>query len=123
MAYSDPHDPRLKQKRREHYYANKEVYKERARAREAEMRKYVVDKKRVPCYDCGVQYNPWVMDFDHRDPTEKVGGIGPLIKRGSWDLLLAELEKCDVVCANCHRERTAKMFGWKLDSLPDDVLD
>lgn len=122
MAYADPKDPRLLEARRKHYYANKKAYQERARQREQEFRQIVLERKNKPCMDCGVQYSPWVMEFDHREPVDKVAGIGPLIKRGNLQLLLEELDKCDVVCSNCHRERTAKMFGWKLDSIPDNML-
>src|SRR6266581_1725746 len=59
--------------------------------------------KSRPCADCGVQYPPYVMQFDHRDPAEKSFGIGRLITR-AWDRMLAEIAKCDVVCANCHAE-------------------
>lgn len=59
-----------------------------------------------PCMDCKKRYPPYIMDFDHRDPTKKsflvshgMRGI-PLLR------VLAEIEKCDVVCSNCHRERT-----------------
>lgn len=55
---------------------------------------------------CGKQFPHYVMDLDHRDPNEKVAAVAAIINRGSWRLLLAEIEKCDIVCANCHRERT-----------------
>jgi hypothetical protein len=45
------------------------------------------------------------MDFDHRDPTVKVRGVTRMIM-GSIDRMLAEVDKCDIVCANCHRLRT-----------------
>ena len=122
MAYKDPSDPRLLEKRREHYRNNKEAYSERARQREADMKKFVMEKKSVPCMDCGVRYSPWQMDFDHREPDKKVAGIPALIKGGSWQKLIDEINKCDVVCANCHRDRTAKMFGWSIDQMPSDAL-
>jgi hypothetical protein len=62
--------------------------------------------KAVPCTDCGVQYPPHVMQFDHLDPTQKhfnVGERGPTLGEAR---LLAEIAKCEVVCANCHAERT-----------------
>jgi hypothetical protein len=65
------------------------------------------DLRRVPCADCGGAFPPFVMDFDHRDPREKsfqVTDAGALLKRR--DVLLAEIAKCDVVCANCHCVRT-----------------
>ncbi len=58
--------------------------------------------------DCGVYYPPFVMDFDHRDPTKKVSKISNLMRLGSRQKLEAELAKCDLVCSNCHRIRTHK---------------
>lgn len=60
--------------------------------------------KQVPCADCGESYPPFVMDFDHRGDKEFDIGMAPT--RVSMSRLLAEIAKCDVVCANCHRFRT-----------------
>ena len=57
--------------------------------------------------DCGVQYPFYVMDFDHRG--DKLFNVGSGRGR-SFDAVKAEAAKCDVVCANCHRERS---FGPK----------
>lgn len=57
--------------------------------------------------DCGVSYPSYVMDFDHRDPSLKKFELGDaLSKVYSIQLVLDEIAKCDVVCANCHRIRT-----------------
>jgi len=58
-----------------------------------------------PCADCGSTFAQCSMDFDHRDPAQKVRGVTRMIC-GSTAKLLAEVAKCDVVCANCHRLRT-----------------
>lgn len=60
--------------------------------------------KDVPCADCGKRYPHYVMDFDHVREG-KLANVSNLAK-GNVDTLLAEIAKCDVVCANCHRERT-----------------
>ena len=60
-------------------------------------------KEGRPCTDCGGTYPPWVMDFDHRPGTIKCAVVSDL--SGS-PRLAAEAAKCDLVCANCHRERT-----------------
>ena len=66
----------------------------------------ILDQLRsVPCADCGDRYAQCSMDFDHRDPTQKLRSVTRLIN-GSLDVLLAEVAKCDIVCANCHRVRT-----------------
>lgn len=106
MPYKDPKDPRMLKLRRQHYHDNKEAYMERNRQRKIEMRAWVDEQKSVPCMDCEENYPPYVMDMDHRDPKTKVANINDLIKQGSWKKLKQEVEKCDVVCSNCHRERT-----------------
>jgi hypothetical protein len=54
-----------------------------------------------------------VLEFDHRDRTTKRHDVSTLVrKKFSWSTILAEINKCDVVCANCHRRRTARQFGW-----------
>ena len=57
--------------------------------------------------DCGGEYPPYVMDFDHRDPLDKTDNVANAVHNG-WSVtkFRAEIAKCDVVCANCHRERT-----------------
>jgi hypothetical protein len=66
---------------------------------------FVNTLKDVPCYDCGNRFPTVCMDFDHRDPSQKVFQISDasLVHRVK---VLAEIAKCDVVCANCHRIRT-----------------
>ena len=55
------------------------------------------------CKKCG-EMRPYVLDFHHRDGDEKIATINRMIKSASVQTLQAELEKCDVLCANCHRE-------------------
>lgn len=62
--------------------------------------------KSVPCADCGVGYPVYVMQFDHLDPAAKEFNIGVIGPTASRSRLIAEIAKCDVVCANCHAERT-----------------
>ena len=104
--YKDPLDERARASRRLHYQNNKQQYIDRKLALQAEMRKVLDEIKDAPCMDCGVKYPPFVMDFDHRDPTQKVDGLARLVRSGSMRKMLAEVEKCDVVCSNCHRIRT-----------------
>lgn len=71
--------------------------------------------KQQPCTDCGQCYPYYVMDFDHV-AGEKVAGVGEM-RLYSWDKLFAEVLKCEVVCANCHRERT---HGKKLERVSQE---
>jgi len=58
--------------------------------------------KDAPCADCGGHFHYSQMDFDHiRD--EKLGQVPQM---GSQEAIRKEAAKCDVVCANCHRQRT-----------------
>jgi hypothetical protein len=55
------------------------------------------------CMECG-EGHPACLDFHHKDPTEKAFAIS----RGggrSRESFLAEIAKCDLLCANCHRKR------------------
>ena len=61
--------------------------------------------KAPPCTDCHRQFPPECMDFDHRDGEVKTATISQLIGHG-LDRILAEIAKCDLICANCHRRRT-----------------
>ena len=65
-----------------------------------------------PCVDCGTD-DVRVLDFDHREPQSKVGGVGEILRRTlSWSVVRSEIAKCDVRCANCHRRRTVVQLGW-----------
>lgn len=86
------------------YMAKNRRNKMRQRAR---LRAILWEVKQRPCLDCGGIFHPWVMELDHRDGTNKVAAVGRLVGRGCTDeQLLLEIDKCDVVCANCHRMRT-----------------
>lgn len=61
--------------------------------------------KGTPCVDCDKLFPPCAMDFDHRDSTTKVQDVSQMLM-GSWQSVLSEVAKCDVVCATCHRLRT-----------------
>lgn len=66
-------------------------------------REWISSLKSKACQDCGKNYPPEAMDFDHRE--DKKFGISDMWSH-SRDRVLEELKKCDVVCANCHRKRT-----------------
>lgn len=63
-------------------------------------------KEASPCADCGFRFAACAMDFDHRG-TDKVDLVGSIVRSpASWDMVQAEIDKCDIVCSNCHRVRT-----------------
>jgi hypothetical protein len=59
-----------------------------------------------PCADCARAFPWFVMEFDHREPSAKAATVTRTAGRVSMARLLEEVAKCDIVCANCHRERT-----------------
>lgn len=63
------------------------------------------------CVDCGAS-DMVVLEFDHVR-GEKLGNISWMVGTGrSAETIKAEIEKCDVRCANCHRRVTASRGGW-----------
>jgi hypothetical protein len=65
------------------------------------------------CMDCGLR-DFAVLEFDHREPHDKRDDVSRLARQYlRWSTIEKEVAKCDVVCANCHRRRTARQFGWR----------
>lgn len=60
----------------------------------------------LPCHDCGQTFPICVMEFDHRDASQKRAMLSVMAGRVRIGTLLEEIAKCDIVCSNCHRERT-----------------
>lgn len=80
----------------------------------------VTDAKNRPCMDCGIKYPHYVMDLDHRDDAEKVAVVSDYSKGFGKKRLLEEIAKCDVVCSNCHRERTHRRRVAKAKTLLEE---
>ncbi len=95
----------------EWYQRNKDYQKQNAKKHSQKYRQnlkeYVLDYLSThPCTSCG-ESDPRVLEFHHAR-GEKENDITHLVGRGSsLDSLIAEIEKCDVLCANCHRILTA----------------
>lgn len=100
---------------RRHYEANKAKIKARAREHAAKTRRTVREWLHAyllehPCVDCG-ETNPIVLEFDHVRGT-KIFNVGEATSKGrSLKRVIAEVEKCEVRCANCHRRKTYKEAG------------
>lgn len=68
--------------------------------------------KNHPCVHCG-ETNPVLLEFDHISQEDKVDSVSRLVKNGySESTVFREIAKCQVLCANCHRLRTAQQLGW-----------
>jgi hypothetical protein len=79
-----------------------------ARNRISMIKGFVNSQKSVPCADCNITYPYYVMDFDHRNPDDKLFNISEMIYSSSFSKIKEEIVKCDVVCSNCHRIRSNK---------------
>lgn len=88
-----------------HYELNKDKYREAKARNTARYREEIRNLKAVPCADCGERYPYFVMDFDHVN-SDKLENVATLLHRNNIVGARIEAEKCDVVCANCHRVRT-----------------
>jgi hypothetical protein len=96
---------------RRHYAKNSEAIKAnvaKVNVRIRERNKAYVDdiKSTTACTDCNRIYPPYIMQFDHV-AGEKRGAVANLVREGvSLETLQAEIDKCELVCGNCHTERT-----------------
>jgi len=91
MPYKDPE----KQKSfRQKWYAK----------RRKEKKEFLDKIKKEPCSRCGKTFPPICMDLHHRNPNNKKDTISNLMN-GTYDLsqLKLEVEKCELLCSNCHR--------------------
>lgn len=105
--YAKENFERLQVYRREYHAKNKTLKQERDAERRAEMRELVDQQKDQPCIDCGKKWPPVAMDFDHVR-GDKIMDVARMVGSAyRWELIAAEIAKCEVVCACCHRLRTA----------------
>lgn len=61
-----------------------------------------------PCCDCNKRFPPLLMHWDHLGKELKEGGLSQMIKSHSWQDVINEIAKCELVCSNCHGLRTIK---------------
>jgi hypothetical protein len=100
------------------YYANHTFFKERHaesrnRLRQEKARRVYEYLVHHPCVDCG-EADPVVLEFDHKAGSNKVESVTQMIiNNASWENISAEMGKCEVRCANCHRRQTAARFSYK----------
>ena len=90
-------------------------YKKRWREkRVAALKKRLKVLRSQPCTDCNGVFPWFIMHYDHRNRKEKVGGVAKLVSRGqTWEAISKEIEKCDLVCPNCHAIRTHENKDWE----------
>lgn len=90
---------------------DKRTYQDRRRynieavaRRRKEIRLKAISHLGGKCMKCGYSKYPEVLEFHHRDPSQKDFNVSRKGHCRSWSRVKAEIEKCDLFCANCHRE-------------------
>ena len=102
--------------RKAHFEKNKQYYRDKQKVRgeriKKEAKQIVLEYlKNHPCVDCG-ESDPVVLQFDHVRGIKKCA-VSKLVSSSYLpDVIIEEIEKCDVRCANCHSRKTAKEYGW-----------
>jgi hypothetical protein len=108
LSDTEEHKERNRRYQREWYARNRELQKSRVKANsdryKAEIREYINSLKENGCSRCSEDHIA-TLDFHHLDPSEKEIGLNQAIRR-KWSLekIKGELEKCIILCSNCHRK-------------------
>ena len=86
-------------------YADRREYNKAAvTARRRKLRKMAIDHAGGKCQICGYNKSIRALTFHHLDPTKKDFGLSDRGLTRSWDKTLKEIDKCALLCANCHAE-------------------
>jgi len=105
MPYKDKSVRKSKHKEysRKHYEGNYAKRREELNARRQELKgEWLKYKATLKCTACGFDHIA-ALDFHHEDPTQKEHNINRLVSDGRFKKAYEEIEKCIVLCANCHR--------------------
>lgn len=109
-----------------YHYANWDRHmiqiRERKRERVGDNQKRMIEYLLShPCVDCG-ETDILVLEFDHL--RDKRFSLSRLVAGGfEWDYILEEIARCEVVCANCHRRRTARRArNYKVRALEEGTV-
>ncbi|MBI3521988.1 MAG: hypothetical protein HY071_02665 [Chloroflexi bacterium] len=108
LGIPDPAELRERRRRRKNAATYRSL-KVRRKRRKADL----IQTRGGCCEECGYDASPAALEFHHRDPATKEFALGNF--QGTWDRLLREAEKCDLLCANCHRTRHATLDAGRGD--------
>lgn len=99
--------------RRKHHELNRQKNIQKAIDRRQSIRDKIWEYRNThPCVDCDFA-DPRTLQFDHLPGCDKEFDISQAAQRGfAWNKIQTEIDKCEVVCANCHAIRTHDRGGW-----------
>jgi hypothetical protein len=126
MPYKDNNERKRKHKEysRKYYEANKEKVLASSKAsREVGKARWNTFKCTLKCAKCGFNH-PAALDFHHINPAEKENLVSKLASDGCYAAAMEEVQKCIVLCANCHRihhyeENSVKIQPLTTNQLPE----
>ena len=105
QAWKDANVEKMRSYRKKHYQQNKQAAIDRAAKRRKRLGAWLVSLKAEKCCSVCSESHPACLDFHHRDRSHKILEISRMVVQGwSEEKILREIEKCDVICANCHRK-------------------
>lgn len=91
-------------------YSDRRLYLiDAVRKRRKKVRQMAIDYKGGRCENCGYDRCAEALEFHHRDSSGKDFSISNKGYTRSWIRVKEELDKCDLLCANCHREIHAQI--------------
>lgn len=106
---------------REWYKKNKKKHVGYVSSSKSSVCLYIDNAKRCPCSDCGKTYPTYVMQFDHVR-GRKLVALSRAAQSGlGMQRVKDEIAKCEVVCANCHAERTHQRLLLRGRAVPTQV--
>ncbi|RTL03908.1 hypothetical protein EKK58_11700 [Candidatus Dependentiae bacterium] len=82
---------------------------ERVQKRREQLKLLAIEYKGGSCKHCGYSKCANALEFHHEDPTKKDFGIAQSGVTRSFDKIKVELDKCILLCSNCHREEHARL--------------
>jgi len=100
------------------YRQRAEYLKKAVTARRKKLKKMAIEYKGGKCIFCGYDKCNDALDFHHLNSKEKEFGLSVRGLTRSWEKIKEELDKCILVCANCHRELHAEN-----SQLPKETLE
>lgn len=91
----------------------RESIKDSRKLNRVEVRKKYIDYLLTcECCLCG-ENHPATLDFDHINPNQKTDTVSQMVRDArAWDVIWNEIQKCRVLCSNCHRKHTAITNNW-----------
>jgi hypothetical protein len=106
MPYKDKEKRKEKNKeyQKKYYSQNKDYYIQKAKENKLKGKQEFDNyKKNLKCEICG-ENHPATLDFHHKDPNEKELIVSKAVWTRSWSGIKKEIDKCSVLCSNCHRK-------------------